>query len=70
MANDFITVYTPDIATSLTTIYAVPAGADFYGMGDVTMSDAMTTYRQALRDLTNGVDTSAKARAVTYPTKP
>ena len=27
MANDFIRVCTPDIATSLTTIYAVPAGA-------------------------------------------
>lgn len=46
------------------------ADTDFYGMGDVTMSDAMTTYRQALRDLTNGIDTAAKARAVTYPTKP
>lgn len=24
---------------------------DFYALSDVTMSDAMTTYRQALRDL-------------------
>jgi len=46
------------------------ADTDFYGMPDVTMSDAMTTYRQALRDITNGIDTAAKARAVTYPTKP
>jgi len=33
---------------------------DFYGNSDVTMSDAMTTYRQALRDLTDGLDTVAK----------
>ena len=32
--------------------------------------DKWTTYRQALRDITNGIDTAAKARAVTYPTKP
>lgn len=27
------------------------AETDFYALGDVTMSDAMATYRQALRDL-------------------
>ena len=36
------------------------AETDFYGNSDVTMSDAMTTYRQALRDLTDGLDTVAK----------
>jgi len=32
--------------------------------------DKYTTYRQELRDLTTGLDTAAKARAVTWPTKP
>ena len=30
----------------------------------------MKSYRQALRDLTDGIDTSKKAREVVYPTKP
>ena len=38
------------------------AETDFYGNSDVTMSDAMTTYRQALRDLTDGLDTVAKVK--------
>lgn len=29
------------------------AETDFYALSDVTMSDAMTTYRQALRDITD-----------------
>lgn len=43
---------------------------DFYANSDVTMSDAIKTYRQALRDLTNGLDTVDKVNNVTYPTKP
>ena len=35
---------------------------DFYGMSDVTMSSDMKTYRQALRDITNGLDTVEKTR--------
>ena len=35
---------------------------DFYGMSDVTMSSDMKTYRQALRDVTNGLDTVEKTR--------
>tara|TARA_B110000902_G_C14077081_1_gene501596 strand:- start:24 stop:311 length:288 start_codon:yes stop_codon:yes gene_type:complete len=46
------------------------AETDFYGNSDVTMSSAMTTYRQALRDLTNGLDTVAKVNAKEFPTKP
>jgi len=46
------------------------AATDFYGMGDLTKIDYMTNYIKALSDITNGVDTAAKARAVTYPTKP
>ena len=35
---------------------------DYFGMSDVTMSDAMKTYRQALRDITSGLDTVEKTR--------
>ena len=43
---------------------------DFYGNSDVTMSDDMTTYRQALRDLPAGKDTVEKCENATWPTKP
>ena len=43
---------------------------DYLGNSDVTMSNAWTTYRQALRDITNGVDSVSKAENVTWPTKP
>jgi len=43
---------------------------DFHGMSDRTMSAEMTTYRQELRDLTNGITTTEQAEAVVFPTKP
>jgi len=46
---------------------------DHYGLSDVTMTDAMTTYRQELRDLPGTVAddaTAADVDAVTFPTKP
>ena len=46
------------------------AETDFYGNSDVSMSDAMTTYRQALRDLPAGKDTVDKCTNATWPTKP
>ena len=46
------------------------AETDFYGNSDVTMSDDMTTYRQALRDLPSGKDTVDKCENATWPTKP
>ena len=46
------------------------AETDFYALSDVTMSSDMTTYRQELRDITNGVDTVTKINAITWPTKP
>jgi len=46
------------------------AETDFYALSDVTMSSDMTTYRQNLRDLTNGLDTVEKVNNVTWPTKP
>ena len=44
------------------------AKTDFYALSDVTMSDNMKTYRQELRDITNGLDTVEKCNAVTWPT--
>jgi hypothetical protein len=46
------------------------AKTDFYALSDVTMSDNMKTYRQELRDITNGLDTVEKCNAVTWPTQP
>ena len=43
---------------------------DFYALSDVTMSDDMTTYRQALRDLPAGKDTVDKVNNAIWPTKP
>jgi len=43
---------------------------DFYALSDVTMSEAMTNYRQQLRDLPSGLSTVDEVQAVTYPTKP
>jgi len=43
---------------------------DFYAVSDVTMSDDMKTYRQALRDLPSGLDTVEKVEAKEFPTKP
>ena len=46
------------------------AETDFYALSDVTLSDDMTTYRQALRDLPAGKDTVDKVNNATWPTKP
>ena len=43
---------------------------DWTANSDVTMSSDMTTYRQALRDITSGLDTVEKVNAKTFPTKP
>jgi hypothetical protein len=46
------------------------AATDYHALSDNTMSAEMTTYRQALRDITNGVDTVEKCNNITWPTKP
>ena len=43
---------------------------DFYALQDVTMSDAMTAYRQDLRDLPAGLTTVAEVEAVSWPVQP
>jgi len=46
------------------------AETDYLGNSDITMSSDMTTYRQNLRDLPDGLDTVEKVNNVTWPTKP
>lgn len=46
------------------------AQTDWTANSDVTMSDAMTTYRQQLRDITNDLTTVDEVNAVVFPTKP
>ena len=43
---------------------------DFYALQDVTMSDAITAYRQDLRDLPSGLSTKAEVDAVSWPVQP
>jgi hypothetical protein len=43
---------------------------DYLALSDQTMSAEMTTYRQALRDITNGLTTVADIEAVVFPEKP
>ena len=43
---------------------------DHYALSDQTLPTEMTTYRQSLRDITNGLTTKAQVDAVTFPTKP
>jgi hypothetical protein len=49
---------------------ALLAETDYFALSDVTMSSEMTTYRQSLRDITNGLTTVDEVNAVTFPTKP
>ena len=46
------------------------ADTDHYALSDQTLSDDMRTYRQSLRDITNGLTTVAEVEAVVFPTKP
>ena len=43
---------------------------DYLALSDNTLSAEMTTYRQALRDITNGVTTVEQCNSITWPTKP
>ena len=46
------------------------AETDYLALSDNTLSTEMATYRQNLRDITDGLDTVAKVNAVSMPTKP
>ena len=49
---------------------ALLAETDYMGNSDVTMSDAWTTYRQALRDITSQTPSDDALSNITFPTKP
>jgi len=46
------------------------ADTDHYALSDQTLSDDMRTYRQSLRDITNGITTKEQIDAIIWPTKP
>ena len=46
------------------------AATDFYALSDNTLSSAMTSYRQSLRDITEGLSTVEQINSVVFPTKP
>jgi hypothetical protein len=43
---------------------------DYLALSDNALSEGMTTYRQALRDLPSGKDTVEKCENAVFPTKP
>jgi hypothetical protein len=49
---------------------ALIAATDYLALSDNTLSAEMTTYRQTLRDITNGITTVEQVDAITWPTKP
>ena len=46
------------------------ADTDYLALSDNVMTDAMKVYRQALRDITEGLTTKDEVEAVVFPTKP
>jgi len=46
------------------------AATDFYALSDNILSANMSTYRQALRDITQGLTNIDQVKAVVFPTKP
>ena len=46
------------------------AETDYLALSDNTMSDEMKTYRQNLRDATDGLTTVEEVEAYEFPTKP
>ena len=46
------------------------AETDYLALSDQTLSDDMNTYRQELRDITNGLTTVEEVNAVVFPEKP
>ena len=46
------------------------AATDYLALSDNTLSAPMTSYRQSLRDLTEGLSTVEQVNSVVFPTKP
>ena len=49
---------------------ALLAATDYLALSDNTLSAAMSSYRQSLRDLTEGLSTVEQINSVVFPTKP
>ena len=49
---------------------ALLKATDYLALSDNTLSAEMTTYRQNLRDITNGLTTVEEVNAVVWPDKP
>jgi len=49
---------------------ALLAATDYLALSDNTLSAPMSTYRQNLRDLTEGLSTVSQVNAVVWPNKP
>ena len=49
---------------------ALLSATDYLALSDNTLSAAMTSYRQSLRDLTEGLSTVEQVNSVVFPTKP
>jgi len=43
---------------------------DYFALADNTITEELRTYRQALRDITEGLSTVEQVEAVVFPTKP
>jgi hypothetical protein len=46
------------------------SATDYLALSDNTMTPEMTAYRQALRDITEGLSTVEEVNAVVFPVKP
>ena len=46
------------------------AATDYLALSDNTLSSAMSSYRQSLRDITEGLSTVEQVNSVVFPTKP
>ena len=46
------------------------SATDYFALSDNTLTTEMSTYRQALRDITNNLTTIEDVNAVVFPTKP
>jgi hypothetical protein len=49
---------------------ALLKSTDYLALSDNTLSAEMSTYRQSLRDITNGLTTVEQVNAVVFQTKP
>ena len=49
---------------------ALLSATDYLALSDNTLSSDMSTYREALRDITDGLTTIEEVNAVEFPTKP